>query len=36
MTARSREPDVRAWFIGYLLFIGIGLAFCLAMGVTHR
>jgi hypothetical protein len=36
MTARSRGPEVRAWFVGYLLFIGLGLAFCVAMAVTHR
>ena len=36
MTARSRETDVRPLFIGYLLFIGLGLVFCFAMGVTHR
>jgi len=27
---------VRPLFIGYLLFIGLGLAFCFAMAVTHR
>jgi len=27
---------VRPLFIGYLLFIGLGLVFCFAMAVTHR
>ena len=36
MTVRSREGDVRAVFIAYLLFIAAGLAFCLGIGVMQR
>jgi hypothetical protein len=36
MTARSKEPDVRALFVIYLAFVVTGLVYCTTIGVLQR